>query len=142
MKTSMLSVLAFTATMVSATAVPARKAQRDLTTIPTNATLDCIAPKLCCGTLTTPVDGLADGLLALLGINGAEVVGEVGLLCMFLFEYYPSIDYLTDGCLGHPYDDTCKEEPSCCTEANVLVSFSASVLSPVEWKEANRLFLV
>lgn len=142
MKTSMLSVLAFAAAMVSATAVPARKAQRDLATIPTNATLDCIAPKLCCGTLTTPVDGLADGLLALLGINGAEVVGEVGLLCMFLFECYPSISYLTDGCLGHPYDDTCKEGPSCCTEANVLVSFSTLVLSPVEWKEANRLFLV
>ncbi|BDD64393.1 hypothetical protein MPDQ_001660 [Monascus purpureus] len=113
MKTSMLSVLAFTATMVSATAVPARKAQRDLTTIPTNATLDCIAPKLCCGTLTTPVDGLADGLLALLGINGAEVVGEVGLLC-------------------HPYDDTCKEEPSCCTEANVLSGVLALGCSKVD----------
>ncbi|KAL4816573.1 hypothetical protein BDW67DRAFT_184731 [Aspergillus spinulosporus] len=62
---------------------------------------ECISPLLCCGTLTTPLDPLVDPILELLGIDAAEIVGSVGLLC-------------------HAYDDTCTSEPQCCTEANVL----------------------
>ncbi|RDW74600.1 hydrophobin family protein [Aspergillus mulundensis] len=62
---------------------------------------DCIAPLLCCGTLTTPLDPTVDPILALLGVNAAEVVGSIGLLC-------------------HAYDDECTSEPQCCTEANLL----------------------
>ncbi|KAL4984268.1 hypothetical protein BDW68DRAFT_190631 [Aspergillus falconensis] len=62
---------------------------------------DCIGPLLCCGTLTTPLDPLVDPILELVGIDAAEIVGSIGLLC-------------------HAYDDTCTSEPQCCTEANLL----------------------
>ncbi|KAL4996735.1 hypothetical protein BDV10DRAFT_186829 [Aspergillus recurvatus] len=61
----------------------------------------CIGPLLCCGTLTTPLDPLVDPILELIGIDAAEIVGSIGLLC-------------------HAYDGTCTSEPQCCTEANLL----------------------
>lgn len=36
--------------------------------------------------------------------------------------------------IGSPYDDTCTQEPSCCTEANVLVcSFPCFFLRQLVW---------
>ncbi|KAL4920816.1 hypothetical protein BDW62DRAFT_198697 [Aspergillus aurantiobrunneus] len=64
-------------------------------------TSNCIAPLLCCGTLTTPLDPTVDPILLGLGINAAEIVGSVGLLC-------------------HAYDNTCDSAPQCCTEVNLL----------------------
>ncbi|KAI9926500.1 hypothetical protein ASPWEDRAFT_118414 [Aspergillus wentii DTO 134E9] len=63
--------------------------------------VDCIKPLLCCDGLTTPLDGIVDGVLAALDINGAAIVGSIGLLC-------------------HAYDDSCPSAPQCCTEANIL----------------------
>lgn len=42
---------------------------------------DCIAPILCCGTLTTPLDPTVDPILLDLGIDAAEIVGSLGLDC-------------------------------------------------------------
>ncbi|KAJ5781236.1 Hydrophobin [Penicillium paradoxum] len=67
-----------------------------------SATADCVGPLLCCGTLTTPLDPLVDPLLLALGIDVANIVGSIGLLC-------------------HGYEEaTCETEPQCCTEANLL----------------------
>lgn len=55
---------------------------------------DCIGPLLCCGSLTTPLDPLVDPILELVGIDAAEIVGSVGLLCMspvVVATYSPSI---------------------------------------------------
>ena len=46
-------------------------------------TSDCIAPLLCCGSLTTPLDPVVDPLLLALGVDGANIVGSIGLLCTF-----------------------------------------------------------
>lgn len=46
------------------------------------ASSDCVGPKLCCGTLTTPLDPIVDPLLEALGVDIANIVGSVGLLCM------------------------------------------------------------
>ncbi|KAL4980912.1 hypothetical protein BDW66DRAFT_146690 [Aspergillus desertorum] len=62
---------------------------------------ECIRPLLCCGTLTTPLDPLVDPILERVGIDAAEIVGSIGLLC-------------------HAYDGTCTSEPQCCTEVNLL----------------------
>ncbi|BCS30117.1 hydrophobin family protein [Aspergillus puulaauensis] len=64
-------------------------------------TSKCIDPKLCCGTLTTPLDPIVDPILKGLGIDAASIVGSVGLLC-------------------HAYDDSCTTAPQCCTEVNLL----------------------
>lgn len=48
---------------------------------------ECIRPLLCCGSLTTPVDGLVDDILIDIGINGTELLGSIGLLCMFTPNY-------------------------------------------------------
>ncbi|RHZ43575.1 hydrophobin family protein [Aspergillus thermomutatus] len=61
----------------------------------------CIKPILCCGSLTTPLDPILDPMLLGLGINAAEIVGSVGLLC-------------------HPWTEECSSAPQCCTEANLL----------------------
>jgi hypothetical protein len=55
---------------------------------------DCIGPLLCCGSLTTPLDPLVDPILELVGIDAAEIVGSVGLLCMspvVVATYSPSL---------------------------------------------------
>ncbi|KAL6231266.1 hypothetical protein BDW75DRAFT_49013 [Aspergillus navahoensis] len=75
---------------------------------------DCISPLLCCGTLTTPLDPLVDPILALVGVNAAEIVGSIGLLC-------------------HAYDETCISEPQCCTEANLLGGTLALGCSALEY---------
>ncbi|KAK9567493.1 hypothetical protein V6Z88_001838 [Aspergillus fumigatus] len=61
----------------------------------------CVEPKLCCGSLTTPLDPILDPILLSLGINAAQIVGSVGLLC-------------------HPWTEECSSAPQCCTEANLL----------------------
>ncbi|EAW19031.1 hydrophobin family protein [Aspergillus fischeri NRRL 181] len=61
----------------------------------------CVEPKLCCGSLTTPLDPILDPILLGLGINAAQIVGSVGLLC-------------------HPWTEECSSAPQCCTEANLL----------------------
>lgn len=45
-------------------------------------TSDCVGPLLCCGSLTTPLDPVVDPLLLALGVNAANIVGSIGLLCM------------------------------------------------------------
>lgn len=45
-------------------------------------TSNCIDPILCCGTLTTPLDPTVDPILEGLGIDAANIVGSIGLLCM------------------------------------------------------------
>ncbi|CAG8938295.1 unnamed protein product [Penicillium salamii] len=64
-------------------------------------TSDCVGPLLCCGSLTTPLDPVVDPLLLALGVNAANIVGSIGLLC-------------------HGYDSSCDSAPQCCTEANLL----------------------
>ncbi|GFF33603.1 hydrophobin-3 [Aspergillus udagawae] len=61
----------------------------------------CVEPTLCCGSLTTPLDPILDPILLGLGINAAQIVGSVGLLC-------------------HPWTEECSSAPQCCTEANLL----------------------
>ncbi|GIJ98248.1 hypothetical protein Aspvir_000363 [Aspergillus viridinutans] len=61
----------------------------------------CVESILCCGSLTTPLDPILDPILLGLGINAAQVVGSVGLLC-------------------HPWTEECSSAPQCCTEANLL----------------------
>ncbi|KAL4754527.1 hypothetical protein BDW72DRAFT_190114 [Aspergillus terricola var. indicus] len=75
---------------------------------------DCIGPLLCCGSLTTPLDPLVDPILELAGIDAAEIVGSIGLLC-------------------HAYDDTCTSAPQCCTEANLLGGTLGLGCSPLEY---------
>jgi hypothetical protein len=48
-------------------------------------TSECVGPLLCCGSLATPLDPVVDPLLLALGIDAANIVGSVGLFCMFLF---------------------------------------------------------
>lgn len=50
-------------------------------------TSECVGPLLCCGTLTTPLDPVVDPLLLALGIDAANIVGSIGLLCMFGLPY-------------------------------------------------------
>ncbi|KAL4927053.1 hydrophobin family protein [Aspergillus undulatus] len=76
-------------------------------------TSECIAPLLCCGTLTTPLESTVDPILLGLGIDAAEIVGSIGLLC-------------------HAYDDSCDSEPQCCTEVNLLGGTLAVGCSPLE----------
>ncbi|KAL4874075.1 hypothetical protein BDV12DRAFT_191938 [Aspergillus spectabilis] len=76
-------------------------------------TSNCIDPLLCCGTLTTPLDSTVDPILLGLGIDAAEIVGSIGLLC-------------------HAYDDSCTSEPQCCTEVNLLGGIIAVGCSPLE----------
>ncbi|KAL2866471.1 hydrophobin family protein [Aspergillus lucknowensis] len=73
---------------------------------------DCIAPLLCCGTLTTPLDSTVDPILEGLGIDAAEIVGSIGLLC-------------------HAYDDSCTSQAQCCTEVNLLGGTLAVGCSPL-----------
>ncbi|PYI13095.1 hypothetical protein BO86DRAFT_90960 [Aspergillus japonicus CBS 114.51] len=73
----------------------------------------CIAPVLCCGTLTTPLDPLLDPILADLDINAGSIVGSVGLLCK-------------------PYDTTCTTKPQCCSEVNLLNGVLALGCSALE----------
>lgn len=47
-------------------------------------TSDCVGPLLCCGSLTTPLDPVVDPILLDLGVNAANIVGSIGLLCMSL----------------------------------------------------------
>ena len=51
-------------------------------------TSECVGPLLCCGTLTTPLDPLVDPLLLALGIDAANIVGSIGLLCMLGLSFY------------------------------------------------------
>ncbi|KAJ5404368.1 fungal hydrophobin [Penicillium cosmopolitanum] len=52
--------------------------------------------------LTTPLDHIVDPILEDLGIDAANIVGSIGLLC-------------------DPYEaSVCTTEPQCCTEANLL----------------------
>ncbi|OQE26631.1 hypothetical protein PENSTE_c005G02862 [Penicillium steckii] len=65
-------------------------------------TSDCVGPLLCCGSLTTPLDPIVDPILEVLGVDAANIVGSIGLLC-------------------HPYEkSSCDSAPQCCTEANLL----------------------
>ncbi|KAJ5698729.1 fungal hydrophobin [Penicillium macrosclerotiorum] len=65
-------------------------------------TSDCVGSLLCCGSLTTPLDHIVDPILEDLGIDAANIVGSIGLLC-------------------DPYEaSTCDSAPQCCTEANLL----------------------
>ncbi|KAJ5085185.1 fungal hydrophobin [Penicillium argentinense] len=65
-------------------------------------TSDCVGSLLCCGSLTTPLDHIVDPILEDLGIDVANIVGSIGLLC-------------------DPYEaSTCDSAPQCCTEANLL----------------------
>ncbi|KAL3476320.1 hypothetical protein BJX99DRAFT_258638 [Aspergillus californicus] len=64
-------------------------------------TSNCVGDLLCCGTLTTPLDSTVDPILLELGVNAANIVGSIGLLC-------------------HTYGPTCETPPQCCTEANLL----------------------
>lgn len=45
-------------------------------------TSDCVGSLLCCSSLTTPLDHTIDPILEELGIDAANLVGSVGLLCM------------------------------------------------------------
>lgn len=101
----------------------------------------CVNPLLCCPELKTPLDPTVDPILAALGVNATEVVGSIGLECMFLgYEFrfcfalymYMSEGTASDGDLfllstGKPYTDDCTTGPKCCTEAVLLVSFASSV---------------
>ncbi|KAJ5114371.1 Hydrophobin [Penicillium alfredii] len=123
MRLSIFSVLAIGAGMVSAIPQPANSlaspVKRANSTLESHAqtvssqvkgqkaqTLsqgsECIGGPICCSSLTTPLDHIVDPILKDLGIDAAEIVGSVGLLC-------------------DPYvADTCDSEPQCCTELNLL----------------------
>lgn len=47
-------------------------------------TSECVGSLLCCGSLTTPLDHIVDPILEDLGINAANIVGSIGLLCKSL----------------------------------------------------------
>lgn len=92
---TVLSFLAAAGTMVSATPAPAdeQALQNQLmdavnsgklqATTPSKAEdqSKCLPPLLCCGSLATPLDPLVDPILKGLGIDAAEIVGSLGLLC-------------------------------------------------------------
>jgi hypothetical protein len=81
----------------------------------------CVGPLLCCGELKTPLDPVVDPLLLALGVDAANIVGSIGLACMFtILPIFPRslLTYVT----GHGYDSSCEFKPQCCTEANLLVS--------------------
>lgn len=82
----------------------------------------CVKPYLCCGELKTPLDDTVDPILMTLGINAASLVGSIGLDCKFLLLRKVMLDW-ANNCIGKAYDDSCKSEPQCCTEANLLVCF-------------------
>lgn len=46
---------------------------------------ECIAPLLCCSSLTTPLDHIVDPILKELGVDAAKIVGSIGLLCKWSF---------------------------------------------------------
>ncbi|CAI7568441.1 unnamed protein product [Penicillium discolor] len=97
MRLSILSVLS----LVGAGMVSALPQESNLS-MKRGDTSKCVDPLLCCGTLTTPLDPLVDPLLLELGIDAANIVGSIGLLC-------------------HAYDkSSCTTAPQCCTEANLL----------------------
>ncbi|EKV19802.1 Hydrophobin [Penicillium digitatum] len=97
MRLSMLSVFS----LVGAGMVSAFPQEPNLSVKRSDAST-CVGPLLCCGTLTTPLDPLVDPLLLALGIDAANIVGSVGLLC-------------------HGYEESsCDTTPQCCTEANLL----------------------
>lgn len=95
MKFSVVSLLALAATVVSA--IPTEEATNAALKSQVEEIADkvqgveeqdtatdlskCIDPLLCCGSLTTPLDPLVDPILLGLGINAAEIVGSIGLLC-------------------------------------------------------------
>lgn len=87
-------------------------------------TSDCVGPLLCCGTLTTPLDPLVDPLLLVLGIDAANIVGSIGLLCMFgLWCNICKMGRFLTLLAGHAYEESsCTTAPQCCTEVNLLVS--------------------
>ncbi|KAJ5124960.1 Hydrophobin [Penicillium bovifimosum] len=95
MRFSVLSVLS----LVGAGMVSAHP--QDLSLSKRGDNSECVGPLLCCGTLTTPLDPVVDPLLLALGIDAANIVGSIGLLC-------------------HGYDDSCPTAPQCCTQANLL----------------------
>ncbi|EAW14249.1 hydrophobin family protein [Aspergillus clavatus NRRL 1] len=115
MKFSVVSLLALAATVVSA--IPTEEATNAALKSQVEEIADkvqgveeqdtatdlskCIDPLLCCGSLTTPLDPLVDPILLGLGINAAEIVGSIGLLC-------------------HAWTPECSSAPQCCTEANLL----------------------
>ena len=78
MQFTVFSVLAFAASMVSASAVPhAHFARQNGTTHP-----NCVGSLLTCPQLKTPLDPILDPILQALDINGSAVIGDIGLLCM------------------------------------------------------------
>ncbi|KAJ5233068.1 fungal hydrophobin [Penicillium chermesinum] len=92
MRFALISVLSLVG---AAVASPHMMAKRDS---------ECVGDLLCCGTLTTPLDPIVDPLLEELGIDAANLIGSVGLLCSAYKK------------------DSCDSAPQCCTEANLLVS--------------------
>ncbi|KGO70258.1 Hydrophobin [Penicillium italicum] len=97
MRLSILSVLS----IVGAGLVSALPQETNLS-VKRGDTSECVGPLLCCGTLTTPLDPVVDPLLLALGIDAANIVGSIGLLC-------------------HGYEESsCTTKPQCCTEANLL----------------------
>ncbi|CAI7591518.1 unnamed protein product [Penicillium glandicola] len=97
MRLSILSVLS----LVGAGMVSALPQESNLS-VKRSDTSECVGSLLCCGTLTTPLDPVVDPILLDLGIDAANIVGSVGLLC-------------------HEYEKTtCTTAPQCCTEVNVL----------------------
>lgn len=118
MRLSILSVLS----LVGAGMVSALPQESNLS-VKRGDTSSCVGSLLCCGTLTTPLDPLVDPILLALGVDAANIVGSIGLLCMFglscnICKMGRFLTLLT----GHPYDESCTTAPQCCTEANVLVS--------------------
>lgn len=85
---------------------------------------ECIAPLLCCSSLTTPLDHIVDPILKELGVDAAKIVGSIGLLCKWLSGLHLDFWRYADGFTsGDPYaPSTCDSAPQCCTEANLLVS--------------------
>ena len=87
-------------------------------------TSDCVGPLLCCGSLTTPLDPIVDPILEVLGVDAANIVGSIGLLCEYSSSNYRANTQLEHAnlFLGHPYEkSSCDSAPQCCTEANLLV---------------------
>lgn len=83
MRLSILSVLS----LVGAGMVSALPQESNLS-VKRGDTSGCIDPLLCCGTLTTPLDPLVDPILLALGVDAANIVGSIGLLCMFGLSRY------------------------------------------------------
>ena len=78
MQFTVFSVLAFAASMVSASAVPhSHFARQNATTHP-----NCVGGLLNCPQLKTPLDPILDPILQALDINGSALIGDIGLLCM------------------------------------------------------------